>query len=216
MKLKQNLILLTSFFLLAFLFMPAETHAAWAYVQVQIATAEDPSGQTMSLPIGTVLSIRTAGGQVLKSITTTSVVVPGSTISSGLVQLTNSAQYIARLEVPACDGVSTNNHCWFVGDYGESCNQVCASHGGTESANCMEVMGDSPYDCSKFSLFGINCGYCYGYCGVSMDDSYNECANCYDQWYGGCDSSYYSKKNICACNGGGAYTFNFDFTANLQ
>jgi hypothetical protein len=124
-----------------------------------------------------------------------------------------------------CVGVIVGGYCWYLGDLGQSCSEVCASHGGYHdatrtyagsegsSSNCWQVLdalhapqGDSAiiyYDCGTY-LGGIGCSL-YSYLkGTSGSVTRRYCVSPTttpdaknDSWYG---YEHRGFNRTCACN----------------
>lgn len=95
----------------------------------------------------------------------------------------------------SCGGYLLNGHCWYAGALGQSCSDVCADHGGTESSTCYEI--DTNCEAIKY-LIGGECS-----CGTYCPACYSTSADCYDcsqqdESYS-CDDSWEDLRRVCAC-----------------
>jgi hypothetical protein len=221
MKNKLLFIFAVIIFLLA-----TNVHAAQVYVGVQITNTESPTGETFDLPSGTQMSVLTGappGATIVSgsSVITTSNIAVGDTIWTPLITLTSGNQYTARLSVSLCpEGSkfdSRNNYCWYLGNSGQNCDQVCAANGTTpycEGSGCTPTCEEPDENCTMLKAFGFDCSSCYvdypvsvwsgGACLDGTMSGINECAN---NW---------GYPRICVC-GPLAFsgTFNFPFTASF-
>jgi len=209
---------LVTIFALLILVAPIKADATQVYVGTRIENTESAEGTQFCLPAGTVMSVMdTDGTTVLDTYTTSQQTCVGDTIWSGLVDLTNGAQYGIRLQVPLCtDGDYREGKCWYVGQQGQSCTQVCSTHGGTASTTCNESLSEANIE----DIAGITCTYTYTWCPVYYESYYYYpeiyCYACLEEsTYNNCDFSYPEATRICAC-AMSTGTFNFTFTASIQ
>jgi len=100
---------------------------------------------------------------------------------------------------PPCGGHFTNGHCWYTGEVGQSCTDVCADKGRTASTDCCET-----------DAYGAVSSYFFGGCSLvgscpvlyySLGYFGNICYTCpvYDYSNCNCDEVFPWWNRVCAC-----------------
>lgn len=102
---------------------------------------------------------------------------------------------------PVCGGVQLGDYCWYAGNLGQSCDQVCASRGGCESADdlsysdpnvCIAIL-----DAVNMGLQGsFPAGQHMGSIGCAYRTSTSQRFNSFGYV---CGSSDAQQRRICAC-----------------
>lgn len=230
--------------LIALIFIPlAGVNATQTYVGVQVASTEPATqasqpdtGKLWCLPIGTSMGLMYSGSYVTASSTIANPIVlttptcPGSTIWSGLLNLTNEASYTIRI-TPAdgshkdfCSGYfdTNNNRCqetWDVAGEDKNCNEVCGHYGQTANTDYGSG-GDNCY--SSFSsdtcaviakIKGSACSSCTATNNFSYYSKVDGSCFWTSGAYASCGWSDPADVRICVCNlNSDAAGNNFDFS----
>lgn len=236
---KKTLLFATFFTALAF-FPIARVSATNVYVGVQV-TATTPinnsgvadTGKLWCLPVGTTMGLQngvppgsgylTPVGSTSNPVTTILPTCPGSTIWSGLLNLTNGTPYTIRIYTPArsfCSGIFGDyNYCfetWDVVGQNKNCNDICAHYGQTPMSSGTDCYaGYYTYNCATIeALKGSSCSTCtagsYNYYSKTDNSCFykaNSYVNC--AW----SDPNYVRMCICNLNNSTGYSsFNFSFT----
>lgn len=209
---KLNFILIIVLFVLFFI-PTSKVLALQTYVKIKVNSISLANGSSFDLPTGTKVTVLD-GASSLGVNTTLSDTAPGSYLWSSLVNLTSGHAYVIKIETPICSGKfdSTTGYCWYKGNIGESCTQVCARNSTTTlSTTCNEP---DP-GCSIMTSLGFNCPTCYSGSYAPYSYNYYGTPYCLQGDYSGqayCDwsDSYYGSTRICTCNKPlGAFDFSF-------
>lgn len=162
-------------------------------------------------------------------VTTSPTCVGGNTIWSGLLDLTNNADYQIYLYTPNfCPGY-LNGYCWVSDTVNENCCDVCSHYGLTAAGGESDCINSS--DCynnyyyddnnctTEAKLMGSACSSCTtgaSYAYYSSTDK--SCYTTYDSYnyYGSCSTALSGYNRVCACNYANTATgFLFSFTASF-
>jgi hypothetical protein len=108
-------------------------------------------------------------------------------------------------EIIPCGGYYSDDHCWYAGTPGQSCNQVCAEKGGVADSDSILLgcMWKDPSCGTVEHLLGVTCSICTtNYCPSYYfhQPLYSECGRCTTKEDGaGCDYGDPDTTFICAC-----------------
>ena len=242
---QKTLLLVILFVVLVFLPI-TKVNATQVYVGVQVTSTTPAnsgegadSGKLWCLPIGTTLGLSsgttfssylTSISPSLNPVTTLQPTCPGSTIWSGLLNLTNAANYTIRI-APASNGKQLEfcsgwnyyytpyyayNICletWDVAGENKNCNDICAHYG--QTTNNVYSLGTPYSSCAMIATIkGSPCTVCNT---VTTYTYYDKNGNCWSNPTGWDNNYTWSDPNyvrICACNVNNGTTggSNFDFS----
>lgn len=129
--------------------------------------------------------------------------VPVKTNSEWSGFYTNASGGITIGACTACNGVSVGGGCWYLGAGGESCNTVCASHGGCMAATeSYAGFSGSQSNCgSVLTALGVSAGVFNPGAGVPGCATNSTLSLRYynDTSAQSCSSSDFSLRRACAC-----------------
>jgi hypothetical protein len=77
--------------------------------------------------------------------------VPTRTASEWSAFLGNKPSTVAATDCVTCNGTLIAGFCWYKGNLGQSCDQVCAPHGGVNLAGTRDYAGSNgtPQNCAN-------------------------------------------------------------------
>lgn len=106
---------------------------------------------------------------------------------------------------PVCGGVNYAGYCWYLGNFGNSCDTACSGHGGCNVNGTVNYVGSggSAGNCvAVINQFGLGGNVSnWNWQGIGCDVLFNAGAIYWDMVPTSCSApDDYAGKRMCACN----------------